>query len=87
MQPSNGEGPRVRTAGPPANHTISDADRRASEPDSKAIATLIAQISLAGHAVHKATDGSYTVCRYGLSRYCGDIGDLQSFAKMVGVLV
>lgn len=54
--------------------------------DPKAIATLIAQLALAGHAVHKGRHGDYTVCKYGMSRYCQDAAELAAFAKKLGVI-
>lgn len=54
-------------------------------PDSKAIATQIARLALAGHAVHKGQSGDFLVCKYGLSRYCQDFAELQAFARQLGV--
>ena len=51
----------------------------------KAQATLIAELALAGHAVHKGCSGDYLVCKYGLSRYCQDFEELQAFARRLGV--
>jgi hypothetical protein len=48
-------------------------------------ATLIAQLALAGHTVHKGHFGDFTVCKYGLIRYCQDYAELQTFAKELGV--
>lgn len=52
---------------------------------SKAEATQIAELALAGHAVHKGKCGDYQVCKYGLSRYCQDFEELQAFARKLGV--
>ena len=51
----------------------------------KAEATQIAELALAGHAVHKGKCGDYLVCKYGLSRYCQDFEELQAFARKLGV--
>lgn len=51
----------------------------------KAEATQIAELALAGHAVHKGRSGDYLVSKYGLSRYCQDLDDLQAFARKLGV--
>lgn len=51
----------------------------------KAEATQIAELALAGHAVHKGRSGDYMVCKYGLSRYCQDFDDLHAFARRLGV--
>lgn len=51
----------------------------------KAIATEIARLALAGHAVHKGREGDFTVCKYGLSKYCEDFTELQAFSRKLGV--
>jgi hypothetical protein len=51
----------------------------------KAIATQIARLALAGHAVHKGQNGDYTVCKYGMTRYCANFAELQAFAVQLGV--
>jgi len=51
----------------------------------KAVATQIARLALAGHVVHKGKRGDYTVCKYGLTRYCKDFVELQAFARQLGV--
>lgn len=53
--------------------------------DSKAIATQIARLTLAGHTVHKGIDGDFLVCKYGLSRWCQDFAELAAFALKLGV--
>ncbi len=53
--------------------------------DSKAIAGQIARLALAGHHVIKGTAGDYTVCKYGLTRYCASFAELQAFARKLGV--
>ncbi len=74
---------------PPKTHTNS-ADSRSQEAiqqanDTKAIATQIARLALAGHAVHKGQIGDYLVSKYGMSRYCADFAELQAFAQKLGV--
>ncbi len=56
-----------------------------AEQKSKAISNQIAVLALAGHTVHKGTDGDYLVCKYGLSRWCKDFAELQAFAEKLGV--
>lgn len=51
----------------------------------KDIETQTAKLALAGHAVHKGDTGDFTVCKYGLSRYCKDFAELQAFAWQLGV--
>ena len=53
--------------------------------DGNAIAHQIAQLALAGHVVHQGGAGDYTVCKYGMTRYCKDFAELQAFARQLGV--
>jgi len=52
--------------------------------NSKAIANQIARLALAGHHVIKGDSGGYTVCKYGLTRYCANFAELAAFAQKVG---
>ena len=54
-------------------------------PDGNAIATQLARLALAGHTTHKGSAGDFTVCRYGMTRYCKDFTELQAFARQLGV--
>jgi hypothetical protein len=54
-------------------------------PTNKTITTQIAQLALAGHAVHKGRCGDFTVCKYGMARYCHDFDELQAFSRKLGV--
>lgn len=53
--------------------------------DVKVTATLIAQLALAGHAVHKAQDGGFIVTKWGQTRYCANLAELAAFAQQLGV--
>ena len=53
--------------------------------DRKVTATLIAQLALAGHAVHKAQDGGFIVTKWGQTRYCANSAELAAFARKLGV--
>lgn len=55
------------------------------ERHSKAIATQIAELALAGHVVHKGQSGDYLACKHGMNQYCQDLEALQSFARKLGV--
>lgn len=55
-------------------------------PDAKAVATLMAQLAIAGHAVHRAADGGYLACRHGCVRFCRDLAELEKFAILVGAV-
>ncbi len=59
-------------------------DALTTTTDSKAIANQIARLALAGHHVIKGDSGDYTVCKYGLTRYCADYAALVAFAQKVG---
>jgi len=52
--------------------------------NSKTIANQIARLALAGHHVIKGDSGDYTVCKYGLTRYCANFVELAAFAQKVG---
>ena len=52
---------------------------------SKAIATQIAQLALAGHAVQRLKCGDFLVCKWGYSHYAQDFEALQAFAQKLGV--
>lgn len=54
--------------------------------DSKAIANQIARLALAGHYVIKGDRGDFTVCKYGLTRYCANLAELATFARQIGAL-
>ena len=54
-------------------------------PNGKAIATQIAHLALAGHAVQKGHCGDFSVCKYGLAKYCQDLDERQVFSHKLGV--
>ncbi|MDP2368470.1 hypothetical protein [Rhodoferax sp.] len=51
----------------------------------KAVATQIAKLAIAGHAVHQLADGGYLVCKYGHVHHATDFEALQIFAHRLGV--
>ena len=53
--------------------------------DGNAIATQLARLALSGHTTHKGSAGDFTVCKYGMTRYCKDFTELQAFARQLGV--
>jgi len=73
----------INTNGLHTNTNI--VDFPTAEQKSKAIANQIARLALAGHHVHKGTEGDYLVCKYGLSRWCKDFAELRAFAVKLGV--
>ena len=60
------------------------AEKIQQTPDGNAIATQIARLALKGHVVIKGDVGDFTVCKYGLTRYCKDFAEFAAFAKKVG---
>jgi hypothetical protein len=53
--------------------------------DGNAIATQLARLALSGHTTHKGSAGDFTVCKYGMTRYCKDFTELLAFARQLGV--
>jgi len=49
------------------------------------VATLIAALNELGHVVIRGRTGDFTASKWGLTRYCADFTELQSFAERVGV--
>jgi hypothetical protein len=78
---TNSNGQHTNTTG--ANFRTDGAVNEAHH--GKAIATQLASLALAGHAVHTGSAGDFTVCKYGMTRYCKDFAELQDFAKKLGV--
>ena len=65
--------------------TDTDTKQKATDANNKAVATAVAHLALAGHAVHKGCAGDFTVCKYGMARYCKDFAELQAFSRQLGV--
>ncbi len=55
-------------------------------PTPAEVTTLCTRLAMAGHHVIKGTKGDFTVCKYGLTRYCADFAELQAFAVKLGVI-
>lgn len=51
----------------------------------KQVATAIARLALAGHAIHKGNCGDFTVCKYGMTKYYQDFTELQAFFRKLRV--
>lgn len=51
----------------------------------KALVTQIGELALAGDAVHQLDGGCFIVCKYGMTRLCGNAIELQRFARQLGV--
>jgi hypothetical protein len=54
-------------------------------PDCKAIATQIANLTIAGHAVHRIANGAFLVSKYGMTHHAKDFAALKAFACKLGV--
>jgi len=67
----------------PQKDSSNNADFTAS---ANQIANQIAKMALAGHTVIRGDRGDYTVCKFGLTRYCKDIAELEAFARKVGAV-
>lgn len=67
------------------NQNTNDLDFPTGQRQRKAVLTQIAELALAGHAVHELRSGDFLVCKYGLSYYAQDVEALQAFAKKLGV--
>ena len=67
------------------NDTINDLNFATGTRRSKAIASQIAQLAIAGHAVHPLANGGYLVCKYGYTHQAPDLEALQAFARRLGV--
>ena len=48
-------------------------------------ATLVARFALAGHAVHRLSEGGFLVCKHGHAKHCQNLHGLVAFARQVGV--
>ena len=53
--------------------------------DTKEVTHQVTRLALAGHVVHQGKTGDFTVCKYGMTRYCKDFAELQAFARQLGV--
>ena len=62
-----------------------DRVRLHQPPASNATASLIASFELAGHRVIRGDGDTFTVCKWGQSRYCKDQTELIAFACHLGV--
>jgi len=65
----------------PAGRMILTLD---SARQQKELATLIAQLALAGHVVIRGQSGDFTCSKWCMTRYCQDLAELQAFARRVG---
>jgi len=84
--PTNGKAPGVSDDSKGLDtDTTNDLNFATGTRNSKAIATQIAQLAIAGHAVHALAKGGYLVCKYGHTFHADDFAELQAFARRLGV--
>ena len=65
--------------------TTNDLNFATAQHQRKAIATQIAELALAGHAVHELRSGDFLVCKYGHTHYAQNLEALQAFARRLGM--
>jgi hypothetical protein len=68
----------------PVKKATNDLNFATGDRPSKAIATLIAELAIRGHAVHQLKEDGFFVCNHGQSHYAPDFYALQRFAIKVG---
>lgn len=81
---------RPPDVGAPDSTVEADRAQRENAADehsvAKKIATLRALMALhGGHELIELEDGSFVVSRWNLSRRCATIGELEQFAKRIGI--
>ena len=62
-----------------------DSGERESQRKVEEIVEQVAKLVQAGHFVYQRRSGDFLVCKYGLSKYCWDFAELQSFSVKLGV--
>ena len=87
MNATNSNGLTATNSQPAETNTLNTngLDFATGQRQRKAITTLIAELALAGHAVHELRCGDFLVCKYGYSHYAQDFDALQAFARRLGV--
>ena len=83
--PTNGKAPGAINTEGLETDTTNDLNFATGTRHSKAIATQIAELAIAGHAVHTLANGGYLVCKYGHTFHADDFAELQAFARRLGV--
>jgi hypothetical protein len=82
---TNGKAPGAINTEGLTTDTTNDLNFATGDRPRKAIATQVAELAIAGHAVHQLSDGGYLVCKYGYTHYAPDFAALQAFARRLGV--
>jgi hypothetical protein len=76
---------QAETSGRDNRNSNQDIDYAAT-PGGEISVSIVDCLTRGGHTVKQSTDGAYWVSKFGLSRYCESLSDLQEFAQKVGVL-
>jgi hypothetical protein len=82
---SNKKAPGATNTEGLSTNAINERNSAIGFAKSKAIATQIAELAIAGHAVHQIADGGFLVCKYGYTYHALDFEALQNFARKLGV--
>jgi hypothetical protein len=83
--PTNQKAPGAINTEGLTTDTTNDLNFATGTRHSKAIATQIAELAIAGHTVHALANGGYLVCKYGHTFHADDFAELQAFARRLGV--
>ena len=65
--------------------TSNKSNSATCDSQSKGIATQIAHLAMAGHAVHQLKGGGFLVCKYGYTYHAPTFEALQAFSRKLGV--
>jgi hypothetical protein len=87
MRPVDARTPRVPAEAVAEEGSENGAIVASLASDGKAVATLKAQLAIAGHAVHELATGGYLVVATrwaGMCRECPDVRSLAAFARQIG---
>jgi glutamate mutase epsilon subunit len=87
MHPTNCNGLTATNSQPAETYReiTNDLNSATGARHSKAEASLIAILALAGHSVYQLKDGGYLVSKYGYTFHAGDFDALLAFTVRLGV--
>jgi hypothetical protein len=61
-----------------------NADKSTDTDNSNTAAFLIAAMAMRGHTVQRLEDGAFLIHRWGLTKHCWSLAELEAFARQVG---
>ena len=85
IDPNKEKAPGAINAEGLTTHTTHDLNFATGTRHSKAMATQVAELAIAGHAVHQLKGGGFLVSKYGHTFHALDFAALQAFARRLGV--